>query len=271
MVVRACLQGCPPRSTAGPRAPSPGRRPQLEAILSGPPGQGPPPPRCWGGGGTPGGTSRPKPLRRPAAEGVPLRARRSAHRANWRVPQIILSGPPRQGPPPRCRGRRGMARSTPRRKPPRAPAPEGAPPDLAHRPQLEVLLSGPPWQGAPPPLDAGAKGACLQLSPVESPPAPRPGKACPFDPPSWPTSSPPAKPSSELASTHNPQNAHCPPGKTPGATSPAPCPLQGAVCRSPWSLSQLASRLAAQIRARGPPSGSPLQAPGAAGTIDGEV
>ncbi|KAJ5453298.1 hypothetical protein N7530_012892 [Penicillium desertorum] len=39
----------------------------------------------------------------------------------------------------------------------------------------------------------------------------------------------------------------------------------------PWLLNQLASRPTAQIRAQGPPSGFPLQVPGAAGSVDGEV
>ncbi|KAJ5807143.1 hypothetical protein N7447_011376 [Penicillium robsamsonii] len=46
---------------------------------------------------------------------------------------------------------------------------------------------------------------------------------------------------------------------------------QHAIPSLPWPLNQLASILAAQIRARGPSSGFPLQAPGAAGSIDGEV
>lgn len=170
-----------------PGPPAPEGAPNLKSSYLAHQGRAPPPPpQCRGGGGTPGGTSRPTPLRRPAAEGVPLRARRSAHRANWRVPQIILSGPPRQGPPPRCRGRRGMARSTPRRKPPRAPAPEGAPPDLAHRPQLEVLLSGPPWQGAPPPSMLGRRGHASNYPPSKALPPPGPARRAPSTPPPGP-------------------------------------------------------------------------------------
>ncbi|KAJ5401197.1 uncharacterized protein N7487_007093 [Penicillium crustosum] len=71
-----------------------------------------------------------------------------------------------------------------------------------------------------PPLDAGAKGACLEGSPIESP-LPLHGKGVPPRPPCWPTSSPTAaKPSSELASTPILPNAHF--SKVP---SPSPSPM----------------------------------------------
>ena len=153
----------------------------------------------------------------PAPEGAPnLKSSYLAHQG--------------RGPPPSMSGRRGHAwRYLPSKAPPAPGRGRCAPSSPTVGPSSELASTPnhpirPPMAGRPP-LDAGAKGACLQLSPVESPPAPRPGKACPFDPPSWPTSSPPAKPSSELASTHNPQNAHCPSGKTPGAMPPPRCCL----------------------------------------------
>ncbi|QQK46339.1 hypothetical protein Pdw03_1237 [Penicillium digitatum] len=57
----------------------------------------------------------------------------------------------------------------------------------------------------------------------------------------------------------NTESGDIPPAN-PGAAGQPPCPHN-----------QLASRVAARIRARGPSSGSPLQSPGAAGSVDGEV
>ncbi|KAF4765187.1 hypothetical protein HAV15_003547 [Penicillium sp. str.  len=231
------------------------------------------------------------------SEALPSGATSPGHRANWRVPKIILAGP-HEGPPPLDAGGGGMPGSTPHRKP---PAPEGVPPPSgpsvapAAKPSSELASTQnhpswpPPMRGAPP-LDAGAKGACLEAPPPskaprppprEGAPQPRPpprqpppsrprqGVPHPFEPPSWPTSSPTARLASQLASTQTPQNAHLHPGQKSPAPPPPRCHLP--VPSPPWSLSQLASSLAAQMRARGPSSGSPLQAPGAAGTIDGEV
>lgn len=89
-------------------------------------------------------------------------------------------------PPPRCRGRRGMPRSTPRPKPPRAPPREDAPPDPAHHPQLEVLLSGPPWQGAPPPSMLGRRGHASNYPPSKALPPPGPARRAPSTPPPGP-------------------------------------------------------------------------------------
>ncbi|KAJ5807220.1 hypothetical protein N7447_011232 [Penicillium robsamsonii] len=68
------------------------------------------------------------------------------------------------------------------------------------------------------------------------------------------------------------ESAGSKPSSPPSGARRHPLPRgQHAIPSLPWPLNQLASILAAQIRARGPSSGFPLQAPGAAGSIDGEV
>ena len=172
--------------------------------------------------------------------GPPLRGHQPRPSSELASTQNHPSWPPMRGAPPsRCRGEGGMPGSTPHRKPP-GPLHGKVPPQPRPTPHRQ-----------PPPS------------------RPRQGVPHPFEPPSWPTSSPTAKLASQLASTQTPQNAHLHPGQKSPAPPPPRCHLP--VPSPPWSLSQLASSLAAQMRARGPSSGSPLQAPGAAGTIDGEV
>ncbi|KAJ5807183.1 hypothetical protein N7447_011310 [Penicillium robsamsonii] len=129
-----------------------------------------------------------------------------------------------------------------------------------------------------------AEGGILpRLPSVEFPPAPPEARP----PANWQTSTPAKSPASKpqwrpgpimLPACHPPANR--PLSKAPAPSPPLPpvvpadTPLprgQHAIPSLPWPLNQLASILAAQIRARGPSSGFPLQAPGAAGSIDGEV
>ncbi|KAF4765605.1 hypothetical protein HAV15_003543 [Penicillium sp. str.  len=123
-----------------------------------------------------------------------------------------------------------MPGSTPHRKP---PAPEGVPPPSgpsvapAAKPSSELAStqnhpSWPPMRGAPPPLDAGAKGACLEVPPIESPPAPSTGRcATPLRAPLLAHFEPDGQAGEPTGEYPNPPKCPLTPrAKIPGATTP---------------------------------------------------
>ena len=108
----------------------------------------------------------------------------ASHRANWRVPKIILSAPPpARGPPSRCRGEGVTPGTTPHQTPLWPRRREGAPPPPSRGPPPPSSTHPirPPLPGGPP-LDAGAKGARLEVPPIEGPSAPSPGRCAPSSP-----------------------------------------------------------------------------------------
>ena len=109
----------------------------------------------------------------------------ASHRANWRVPKIILSGPPCQGPPFSMPGRGYHAWNYPPSNAPLAPSPGRCPPSRGPPPPSSTHPIRPPLPGGPP-LDAGAEGARLEVPPIEGPVGPVAGKVCPFEPPPGP-------------------------------------------------------------------------------------
>jgi hypothetical protein len=163
-----------------------------------------------------------------------------ARRANWRVPQTALSGPPPLGS--WAKGAWCVV----------APKPPSQLASIPNPPTQPLgYLGGRAWSEVPP-IDSPAQPTGQYLkSPIVGP--------CRQGPPAVRSPAPPPQNGhfalSENAASQGPSLPRC--------RRPAPSPQ--------WSLSQLASWVAAQMRARGPSSGSPLQAPGAAGASDGEV
>ncbi|KAJ5807237.1 hypothetical protein N7447_011249 [Penicillium robsamsonii] len=197
---------------------------------------------------------RPQRLRECHAVGAPAQARYPPGA------KVVISAPLSRG---------SLLASGAEESPSAVPPPKVSPP-----PQVPGRLAP-----SSPPSRPGAR----RLPSVEFPPAPPEARP----PANWQTSTPAKSPASKpqwrpgpimLPACHPPANR--PLSKAPAPSPPLPpvvpadTPLprgQHAIPSLPWPLNQLASILAAQIRARGPSSGFPLQAPGAAGSIDGEV
>ncbi|KAJ5807189.1 hypothetical protein N7447_011237 [Penicillium robsamsonii] len=220
---------------------------------------------------------RPQRLRECHAVGAPAQARYPPGA------KVVISAPLSRGSLFWLAGRRNHRPQCPHRKSPPLPkCREGLP--------LRAPLRDPGQGGKPtgeyPKLPYAAprgRGILPRLPSVEFPPAPPEARP----PANWQTSTPAKSPASKpqwrpgpimLPACHPPANR--PLSKAPAPSPPLPpvvpadTPLprgQHAIPSLPWPLNQLASILAAQIRARGPSSGFPLQAPGAAGSIDGEV
>ena len=214
----------------------------------------------------------------------------ASHRANWRVPKIILSGPPCQGPPFSMPGRGCHAWNYPPSNAPLAPSPGRCPPSRGPPPPSSTHPIRPPLPGGPP-LDAGAEGARLEVPPIEGPVGPVAGKVCPFEPPPGPLrvrrpsrranwrvpkillSGPPARP---------PPPSGCrgeegTPRSTPHGKPRRPRPTEGAPLRAPlrptapWPTSSPTAKPPSELAStedppiRPPYQGSPFFMPGPKG------
>lgn len=187
MVVRACLQGCPPRSAPGPRAPSPGRRPQLEVILSGPPGQGPPPPLNVGAEGArlevppvqrPSG-ARPRKVCPFEPDGRPIE--RTGEYPKSSYPAHHGRGPPLDA------GADGAWLEVPPVESPPGPRPRKVPPQTwPTAPNSKSSYPAPHGRAPPPPSMLGRRGHASNYPPSKALPPPGPARRAPSTPPPGP-------------------------------------------------------------------------------------
>ncbi|KAJ5807128.1 hypothetical protein N7447_011361 [Penicillium robsamsonii] len=184
--------------------------------------------------------------------------------------KVVISAPLSRGSLFWLAGRRNHRPQCPHRKSPPPPPSAGKacpfePPFETRGKAVSQLASIPSSHMQPP-----AEGGILpRLPSVEFPPAPPEARP----PANWQTSTPAKSPASKpqwrpgpimLPACHPPANR--PLSKAPAPSPPLPpvvpadTPLprgQHAIPSLPWPLNQLASILAAQIRARGPSSGFP--------------
>lgn len=198
-----------------------------------PPARGPPS-RCRGEGITPGTTPHQTPLWPRRREGAP-QPRPTAPVFNPSYP-----APPARGPPSRCWGQGGTLRSTPPSKAPSAPSPGRCAPSSPLPAHFESDGQAPQQTGeyprssypapparAPPSGCRGEEGT-PGSTPHGKPLRPRPTEGAPLRAPlrptaPWPTSSPTAKPPSELASTENHPIRPLLPGPPPTRAPPSSC------------------------------------------------